>query len=537
VIGTPGTSQLQASNKATGQTDGSGGNLTVAAGRGTGTGIGGALSLQVAPQAASTGSTQNALQNVLSVNGTNGAIALGGIQYSNTAAITGATIAGTHRASGVTDGIGGDLTIRGGQSTGTAAGGSLTLQVTPAGASTGTTQNAYQTVAGFTASSLTIGAFPVSSAAAGGAIYGGVNKAAGQTDAAGGTVQIQGGRGTGTGAGGSVSILIAPAAQSTGTAQNGVQTAFAVSDRNVTVGGWNTNGAAQTSFFAAPRQNTGLTDSAGSPVNIDAGSGTGTGNGGTLALRMAPPGGTTGTAQNALQAAVFLNAASGNVNIGAVNFGGTASLGASIWQGGNAATGTTDKNGGAVNINGGQGTGTGLEGNVVIRLAPSATSTGTAQNALVDVERWDASSLADPQARTITVTANNGASWVRGSFSEVITLSTSGTTTDSTANLLPANSIIDAVATYVTVTITGGGVTQFSVGDPTTAARFSASAVGLASGSNRVGLQHQQGSVTTDAAGPVQVSAAKVRITCNGTPTAGAVRVIVFYRQFTAPTS
>ena len=76
----------------------------------------------------------------------------------------------------------------------------------------------------------------------------------------------------------------------------------------------------------------------------------------------------------------------------------------------------------------------------------------------------------------------------------------------------------------------------FSVGDPTTVARFSSGVV-VALGTIDVGLKHQQGSISTDATGPVQTAAAKVRITCNTTPGAGVVRITVFYRTFTSPSS
>lgn len=130
----------------------------------------------------------------------------------------------------------------------------------------------------------------------------------------------------------------------------------------------------------------------------------------------------------------------------------------------------------------------------------------------------------------------NGGSWTRGYASEEITLSTSGLTTDSSANLLPANSIIEAVTARVTTLITT--TTNWAVGDTTTSARFSSANATLAAGTTSVGLNHYKGAVSTDAAGPTQTSAAKVRITCTGAnPGAGKIRVVVFYRTFVAPTS
>jgi len=126
----------------------------------------------------------------------------------------------------------------------------------------------------------------------------------------------------------------------------------------------------------------------------------------------------------------------------------------------------------------------------------------------------------------------NGAAWIRGSASELITLSTSGTTTDSTANLLPANSIIEAVVARVTTTITTA--TGWKLGDATTPGRFTAANSTLTAGTTDVGLVHVD---QAGAAGPRQTTAAKVRVTTTGTPGAGVIRVTVFYRQFTPPAS
>jgi hypothetical protein len=126
----------------------------------------------------------------------------------------------------------------------------------------------------------------------------------------------------------------------------------------------------------------------------------------------------------------------------------------------------------------------------------------------------------------------NGAQWILGQASELVTLSTTGTTTDTAASLLPANSILEAVVARVTTTI--AGATNWRLGDATTAGRFSAASTSLTAGSTAVGtVQADQ----TGAAGPRQTTAAKLRITTTGTPTAGALRVTVFYRQFVAPTS
>jgi hypothetical protein len=135
----------------------------------------------------------------------------------------------------------------------------------------------------------------------------------------------------------------------------------------------------------------------------------------------------------------------------------------------------------------------------------------------------------------LLMVGGSGGIWEHFVATENLTLNTGGTTTNTSANLLPANAIIEAVNTRVTTTITTA--VSFSVGDSTTAARFSASAGGMTAGSTRIGLDHWSGAVASLAAGPSQAAAASVRITCNANPGAGAIRIQVFYRVFTAPTS
>jgi hypothetical protein len=133
---------------------------------------------------------------------------------------------------------------------------------------------------------------------------------------------------------------------------------------------------------------------------------------------------------------------------------------------------------------------------------------------------------------TINGESANGQASAIHTSSELLTLSTSGTTTDTAANLLPVGAIILAVECRITTTITTA--TNWSVGDATTAARFSAANSTLTSGTTSTGLEQFGGS---GAAGAKQNAAAKVRITTTGTPGAGAIRITVFYWQFTAPTS
>lgn len=129
-------------------------------------------------------------------------------------------------------------------------------------------------------------------------------------------------------------------------------------------------------------------------------------------------------------------------------------------------------------------------------------------------------------------TVANSSKWSFGYATELITLSTTGTTTDSSANLLPANSIIEAVTARVTTDV--ATATGWSIGDGSTAARFLASQTGaqLTAGATAVGLAHWAGTIAA-----VQASAEKLRITTTGTPSAGVIRVTVYYRTFVAPTS
>lgn len=135
-----------------------------------------------------------------------------------------------------------------------------------------------------------------------------------------------------------------------------------------------------------------------------------------------------------------------------------------------------------------------------------------------------------------TLTGPNGSAITYGYNTELVTLATGAAVTDTTGNLLPANSVIDSVDGIVTTLITTA--VSWGLGDPTTAARFTATNAGAVTlGTRLTGLAHWQGGISTDAAGPVQTSAAKVRITVNANPGAGACRVVVFYHQVTAPTS
>lgn len=120
-----------------------------------------------------------------------------------------------------------------------------------------------------------------------------------------------------------------------------------------------------------------------------------------------------------------------------------------------------------------------------------------------------------------------GGEWVQCYASETITLDTGGLTTDSTVNLLPANSYIDAVTARVTTAITT--TTSWALGDASDPDRFLSATTDLGAGTVKAGLN-------AASAGLAQAAAAKLRVTCAGSnPGAGAIAVDVWYRQFRAP--
>jgi hypothetical protein len=114
----------------------------------------------------------------------------------------------------------------------------------------------------------------------------------------------------------------------------------------------------------------------------------------------------------------------------------------------------------------------------------------------------------------------------------ITTLSTGGTTTNTSQSCLPSTAIIDAVVYRITTTITTAA--SFTIGDSTTAARFCGTQSILTAGTTNVCFTQAD---QTGAAGPRQVSASPVRITTNANPGAGAMRLIVYFHTWTAPQS
>lgn len=133
------------------------------------------------------------------------------------------------------------------------------------------------------------------------------------------------------------------------------------------------------------------------------------------------------------------------------------------------------------------------------------------------------------------ITGGSGSAWTQLSIAELLTVAAANTST-TVADLLPAGALIDAVVWRVTTAIPAAGT--FSIGDGTTVGRF-ATGVAVAAGTTGTGVI-QWNPANADAAGPVQGAAAKIVITfAGGDPSTntGRLRLVVFYRLATAPTS
>jgi len=136
---------------------------------------------------------------------------------------------------------------------------------------------------------------------------------------------------------------------------------------------------------------------------------------------------------------------------------------------------------------------------------------------------------------SLQVNGSSGETVAIKSISELVTLSTGGATTDTSANLLPANSLIVAVVARVTTTITTA--TDWKLGDANVAGRFTAANSTLTAGTTDISSVQWLANTTSANAGPIQVAAAKLRITTTGVASGGALRITVFYIQFGAPLS
>jgi hypothetical protein len=146
--------------------------------------------------------------------------------------------------------------------------------------------------------------------------------------------------------------------------------------------------------------------------------------------------------------------------------------------------------------------------------------------------RWEQRS--GDAAQTQAIYSGFGGYWERGAAQELVTIAAAAST-DSTADLLPAGAVIESVTVRVITAIPTAAT--FTVGDATTAGRF-ATGVATAANTTGIGILHRNPDVVA-AAGAVQTTAAKVRITPNASPAAatGQVRVQVYYSKWVAPTT
>ena len=190
----------------------------------------------------------------------------------------------------------------------------------------------------------------------------------------------------------------------------------------------------------------------------------------------------------------------------------------------------TDQNGSPTRIGGGPPTGAGTPGNIEFWMAPGGGGSGVTPQTGAMKAGVDTTGLFTADG-SFGSKQDQGSSACETSFAPT-TLNTGATTTNTGLNCLPATAIIDAVVYRITTTITTAA--NFTIGDGTTAARFCAAQSTLTIGTTGICFAQAD---QTGAPGPRQVSAATVRVTTNVNPGAGAIRLIVYYHTWTAPTS
>lgn len=132
-------------------------------------------------------------------------------------------------------------------------------------------------------------------------------------------------------------------------------------------------------------------------------------------------------------------------------------------------------------------------------------------------------------SNTGTILGSNGSSLNRATISEEVTLA-AAVFTDSTADLLPANSLIYGVVVRVTQAIVGP--TSMKVGVSGDITKF---VLSLATALGSTGNSFKE---TPPLYPFMNVTAGKVRLTRVGSnPSAGKIRVVCFYENLTEPTS
>lgn len=166
----------------------------------------------------------------------------------------------------------------------------------------------------------------------------------------------------------------------------------------------------------------------------------------------------------------------------------------------------------------------------ISELSAASTADGTEVLPIVQSSATVKATINQMGAETLRTTmplipTNGGSANIKAAMELLDDVSTGATTT----SLIPAGCILIGLSTYVTDTITGSGVTGYTVGDGSDADRWG-DITGTAIGTN---------STLADwtAAGIVITSATDVTITATGgTFTAGAVRVVAWYIDATAIT-
>lgn len=121
-------------------------------------------------------------------------------------------------------------------------------------------------------------------------------------------------------------------------------------------------------------------------------------------------------------------------------------------------------------------------------------------------------------------TLPGGAIYFEGYIDETVTLATDAATTDTTAQL-PVGTQTVQTATRVTTTITTAA--NFSVGISGAATRFQTASTDITAGDTAMGTL----------AANAYTTATALRVTCNATPGAGAVRITAWVTGMRAATS
>ncbi len=387
-----------------------GASLTLAGGKGTGTGVGGNIVFQYAP-AGSTGAALNTLSTACTISGTNGSLSCLGSGTNSERFGAGATATGTNCVAvgqAATAGSGADCVALG------------------YAANTGGFSNSIaigRSAAATAANQLVIGS---SSAGVFSAFFGnGVTAASPQgftlnstggsgTDIAGASLTLAGGRGTGTGVGGNIVFQYAPAG-STGAALNTLSTACTLSGTNGSFGCAGTSGTNSQRFGSSSvaTGNNSLAIGNGAQTTADATVALGQGATATSSEAIALGKGATSAYSSSIAigalstttAANQLVVGSSTKSIQTVYFGNGVTNATPTGFTLNATGGSgTNIAGASLTIAGGIGTGTGNGGSINLQVAKPGI-TGSSANSLATV-----ATVSGVDGSTVLQNATNGTS-------------------------------------------------------------------------------------------------------------------------------